>query len=435
MSSVLDRIAHRAGQKNVRFTTLAHHLTPEFLESTWHGLNQRGAPGISGETMEAYGKARAERIPELVERLKRHAYRVPPVRRTYIPKAGNTQKMRPLGIPEVEDRLLQAAVSRLLTPIYEAVFQPCSYGFRPGRDAHQALAALDAQLAFRPINWVYEADVQGFFDHLDHEWLLKMLDLRMGDPGITRLIRKWLTAPIVEPDGKVHRPTEGSPQGGPLSPLLANIHLHYALDQWFVAGFRRTCTGEAYLTRYADDFVVAFEREEDARRFASILPERLAKFGITLAPEKTRHVRFGRREWAQAIRERRPTERFEFLGFVHVGGRTQKGRPILIRRPSTKSQRKFLQRVKGWLAGHQHDPTPRQQAQLSAMLRGHDHYFGLPGCLPKLRLMRVRVLWTWRATLNRRSQRSRHGWGWYASKPWFRLPTAKLRPKAAASTA
>ena len=166
-----------------------------------------------------------------------------------------------------------------------------------------------------------------------------------------------------------------------------------------------------------------------------ILPERLAKFGITLAPEKTRHVRFGRREWAQAIRERRPTERFEFLGFVHVGGRTQKGRPILIRRPSTKSQRKFLQRVRGWLADHQHDPTPRQQAQLSAMLRGHDHYFGLPGCLPKLRLMRVRVLWTWRATLNRRSQRSRHGWEWYASKPWFRLPTAKLRPKAATATA
>ena len=238
MSPALDDIAYRAkDQPHACFTALAHHLTMEFLDDTWQQLNQHGAPGLSGETMDAYDRVRRTRIPTLVETLKAHAYRVPPIRRVYIPKAGQPQKRRPLGIPEVEDRLLQAAVNRLLQPIYEADFVEGSYGFRPGRSPHDALGALQTTMMTRPMQWVFEADIRGFFDHLQREWLMTMLRERIGDPGILRLIAKWLHAPIVEPDGHRSRPTEGAPQGGPLSPMLGNVYLHYALDLWL----RRPC--------------------------------------------------------------------------------------------------------------------------------------------------------------------------------------------------
>ena len=254
MSTNLDDIAYRAQQQPaVRFTALAHHLTEEFLEETWQMLNAHGAPGLSGETMAAYARVRRFRIAKLVERLKAHAYRVPPIRRVYIPKPGQPQKQRPLGIPEVEDRLLQAAVSRLLTPIYEADFRDSSYGFRPGRSPHDALRAVEQTVMRRPIREVFEADIRGFFDHIQHDWLMKMLALRIGDPGILRLIQKWLRAPIVEPDGRHVRPTEGTPQGGPISPLLGNIYLHYALDLWFEKVVQPACVGKAYLVRFADD--------------------------------------------------------------------------------------------------------------------------------------------------------------------------------------
>ena len=306
MSPKLDAIAQRAkDQPHARFTALAHHLTVEFLEDTWQQLNQHGAPGLSGETMDAYDRVRRTRIPTLVETLKAHAYRVPPIRRVYIPKAGQPQKRRPLGIPEVEDRLLQAAVNRLLQPIYEADFVEGSYGFRPGRSPHDALDALNTAMMTRPMQWVFEADIRGFFDHLQHGWLMTMLRERIGDPGVLRLIEKWLQAPIVEPDGRRARPTEGAPQGGPLSPMLGNVYLHYALDLWFEKAVQPVCRGEAQLIRFADDFVVAFAREEDARQFARELPARLAKFGLELASEKTRLMPFGRRAWYVARRAQR----------------------------------------------------------------------------------------------------------------------------------
>lgn len=430
MSPQLDDIAFRAkAQPAARFTALAHHLTEEFLEDTWQGLNHRGAPGLSGETMETYGRQRGRRIPGLVSRLKTRGYRVPPVRRVYIPKPGQPAKRRPLGILEVEDRLLQAAVSRLLTAIYEADFVEESYGFRPGRSAHDALAAVEAAVMTRPMQWVYEADIRGFFDHLQHDWLMTMLSERIGDPGILRLIQKWLHAPIVEPDGTRSTPTEGAPQGGPLSPLLGNVYLHYVLDLWFKKAVQPVCRGEAQLVRYADDFLVLFAREEDAQRFAAALPARLAKFGLELAEEKTRLMPFGWRVWRAAENRGLPSERFDFLGFRHFGARTRSGVWRLQRRLTPKSRHKFLLQTKTELHRLMHASVLVQQQYLSRALRGFFGYFGLPGCFSALETLRLQVLYAWIQVLRRRSQRSHRGKTWYFSQRWFWVPPAKLRPR------
>jgi group II intron reverse transcriptase/maturase len=430
MSPQLDAIANRAkDQPHAHFTALAHHLTADFLEETWQQLNQYGAPGLSGETMDAYDRVRRTRIPALVETLKAHAYRVPPIRRVYIPKAGQPQKRRPLGIPEVEDRLLQAAVNRLLQPIYEADFVEGSYGFRPGRSPHDALDALATTIMTRPMQWVFEADIRGFFDHLQHGWLMTMLRERIGDPGVLRLIEKWLQAPIVEPDGSRSRPREGAPQGGPLSPILGNVYLHYALDLWFEKAIQPACRGEAQLIRFADDFVVVFAREEDARRFATALPARLAKFGLELAPEKTRLMSFGRHAWHVAEQQGMPSARFDFLGFTHFGARSRAGHWGLQRRPTMKSRRKFLVRVKSELHRLMHAGVLAQQRYLQQALRGFNGYFGYPGCTPALETIRYQVSYAWYQVLRRRSQRSHQTKSWYFNQPWFWLPGATLRPR------
>ena len=430
MSPQLDTIAYRAKeQPHARFTALAHHLTAEFLEDTWQQLNHHGAPGLSGETMDAYDRVRGTRIRALVETLKAQAYRVPPIRRVYIPKAGQPQKRRPLGIPEVEDRLLQAAVNRLLQPIYEADFVEGSYGFRPGRSPHDALDALETTMRTRPIQWVFEADIRGFFDHLQHAWLMTMLAERIGDPGVLRLIEKWLHAPIVEPDGSRSRPTEGTPQGGPLSPLLGNVYLHYALDWWFEKAVQPFCRGEAQLIRFADDFVVLFAREDDARRFAAALPPRLAKFGLELAAEKTRLMPFGWRAWRAADDRGERPERFDFLGFTHFGARSRAGHWGLHRRPTAKSRHKFLLKVKGELHRLMHAGLVAQQRYLTQALRGFYGYFGYPGCSPALETIRYQVSYAWYQVLRRRSQRAHQTKTWYFGQRWFWLPGVKLRPR------
>ena len=430
MSPQLDDIAYRAkDQPHARFTALAHHLTAEFLEETWQHLNQHGAPGLSGETMAAYHSVRGPRIQALVDRLKAHTYRVPPIRRVYIPKPGQPLKSRPLGIPEVEDRLLQAAVNRLLQPIYEADFCEESYGFRPRRSPHDALAELSTIMMTRPIQWVFEADIRGFFDHLQHAWLMRMLAERIGDPGVLRLIEKWLHAPIVEPDGRQTRPTEGAPQGGPLSPLLGNVYLHYALDLWFKKAVQPACRGEAQLIRFADDFVVLFAREDDARHFATTLPPRLAKFGLELAPEKTRLIPFGKRAGnASECRGERP-EHFDFLGFTHFGARSRTGRWGLQRRPTAKSRHKFLLKVTGELHRLMHAGVLAQQRYLTQALRGFYGYFGYPGCSPALETIRYPVSYAWYQVLRRRSQRSHQTKTWYFGQRWFWLPGVTLRPR------
>lgn len=427
MSPELERIGQRAkADQGLCFTALAHHLDEEFLNETWQGLNKRGAAGVDGVSMSAYAANLDENLKNLVQRLKTHSYRAPNVRRTYIPKAGNPAKLRPLGIPTVEDRLLQAAVSRLLAPIYEAGFLDCSYGFRPGRTAHQALAEVRLAVLKGEAHWVAEADIRGFFDHLNHEWLMQMLQLRIGDPWILRLIRKWLKAGTLD-QGAVTTPEEGTPQGGPLSPLLANIYLHYVLDLWFTRVVRPRCHGPAKLVRFADDYVALFERQEDTERFATALPKRLAKFGLSLAEEKTKLIPYGRAHWK---RGQSHAHHFDLLGFRHHLGTDRYGRMTVVRIPCPKSVRKFLNGVGEWLRQHLHDRPSEQQRVLAQKLRGFYQYFALWHTTTKLRAIRDEVYRLWRNALRRRSQRSRLTWEEWRRKPWFDLPQPKLLHRA-----
>ncbi len=381
MKTKLDRIAEKAKTDGkLRFTALVHLLTPEFLMETWKQMNRRGASGVDQETMAEFAFNLEERSRDLVGRLKARRYKAPPVRRVEIPKGDG--KTRPLGIPTVEDRLPQRAVARILNAIYEQDFLPCSYGFRPGRSPHQALAALRDKAMAGRARCVFETDIRGFFNHLNHDWLMRMLKLRIGDPEILRLIGKWLRAGVFD-GGIVVETKEGSPQGGPISPLLANIYLHYALDLWFEKRFLRQCRGKAYLIRFADDFVAVFEYPEEARRFEWEVRKRLSEFNLEMAPEKTRRVPFGR---YAPIRQQGKRCCFDFLGFRHLGGKDGKGNYSVIRIPTTKSCRKFLDNVKTWLTKNMHADRMEQQRQLTKKLRGFYQYFALNGCLDKLRL-------------------------------------------------
>jgi len=419
----LERIAHRAeAAPHERFTALAHHLTEEFLCDTYGLMNRRGAPGVDRLSMRSYGQHLEAHAADLVARLKRGAYRAPPVRRTYIPKAGNPAKLRPLGIPTVEDRLLQATVARVLGAIYEPVFLDSSFGFRPGRSARDALQRVRRVVLSGRVQYVYEADIRSFFDHLDHAWLLRMLALKVGDPTILRLIRQWLTAGIWD-QGTVTRPEAGTPQGGPLSPLLANVYLHYVLDLWFTHAVRPRLTGAAALVRYADDFLVLFEHAEDAERFATVLPQRLAKFGLEVAPEKTRLLAFGPHAWRQG---RAATGTFDFLGFTHRLGTSRTGQMVVVRQPAKKSVQRFLLETKAWLRQHMHDAPRDQQQTLAAKLRGVYQYFGLRLCYRVLEQIRRQVQRYWHWTLRRRSHTSRATWAWVHQRPWFHLPAPRV---------
>ena len=318
----------------------------------------------------------------------------------------------------MEDRLLQRAVARILSAIYEQDFLPSSYGFRPGRNPHQALAALRDKAMAGRATCVFETDIRGFFNHLSHKWLMRMLKLRIGDPEILRLVGKWLRAGVFD-RGIVVDTEEGSPQGGPISPLLANIYLHYALDLWFEKRFLRLCRGKAYLIRFADDFVAAFEYPKEAMRFEWEVRKRLAEFNLEMAPEKTRRVPFGRRA---------PTHRrgkrcsFDFLGFKHLGGKDTKGNYVVIRIPTTKSCRKFLDNVRTWLVKNMHINRVEQQKHLTKMLRGFYQYFGLHWCREKLRLVRFYVVRLWVKFLRKQSQRHNYTWQNLNRRSWFKLP-------------
>lgn len=427
MSTQLDRIAKRAqADPKLRFTALAHHLTEDFLRETWQGLNKRGASGVDGVSMRAYGDRLDENLHTLVETLREHRYRAPMVRRVYIPKAGNPEKMRPLGIPTAEDRLVQAAVARILGAIYEPDFLDCSYGFRPNRSAHQALAALRTPVIRGAAQWVVEADIRGYFTHIDHAWLLRMLELRIGDPTILRLVRKWLKAGILD-QGQASMPEEGTPQGGPLSPVLANIYLHYGLDLWFERVVRPRCRGNAQLIRFADDYVTLFALQQDAERFAAVLPKRLGKFGLSLAEEKTTLIPFGTRHWVSG---QSYPHHFDFLGFRHHLGRSRYGRMAVIRVPSPKSVRKFTGAIKTWLGQHRHERPMEQQRVLAQKVRGFYQYFALWHTTRKLRAVRREVLRLWARELGRRGQRGARSQAQWTDRPWYRLPEPTvLHPK------
>jgi group II intron reverse transcriptase/maturase len=364
-------IAKRARAcRHHRFRDLYRCLDAGLLLCCWPDLNQDAASGVDEVTAAAYQENLVANIQELAERLKRKRYRAKLVRRCYIPKENGQQ--RPLGIPALEDKLVQLACAKLLTAIYEEDFLECSHGYRPGRSAKDAVADLTFNLQYGCYGYVVEADIKGFFDHMDHDWLLEMLALRIDDRAFLNLIRKWLKAGILETDGQIIDPESGTPQGGIVSPALANVYLHYALDLWFEHVVRRHCRGETLMCRYADDFVCAFRYRDDAERFYRTLPRRLEKFGLEVAPEKTRTLRFSR--FHPSLQRR-----FTFLGFELYWFNDRKGTPRVMRRTARKKLQGACRRIKAWIRANRHLPGRQFIAGLNRRLRGHYNYYGVRG--------------------------------------------------------
>lgn len=429
VSPQLQRIAIKAEQdKRVRFTSLAHLLSPEFLTASFRKLNKHGAPGSDGVTMEAFGSDLDTEIDRLWQELRAGRYRASPVRRVYIPKANG--KLRPLGVPTVRDRTTQRAVAEILGAVYEPYFKDFSHGFRPGRSTHDALESLRVTIDRAPIRWIVEADIASYFDTVNHDWLMKFLRHRIADRTLLRLVAKWLKAGVMEA-GVVCRNDEGTPQGGPLSPLLANIYLHYVLDLWFDHRFKPTTAGTCALVRYADDFVVCFEHRHEAERFRQELDARFAAFGLRLSEEKTRLIEFGK--GSERNGETGPSlvpRSFDFLGFTHYMRRRGKRDGVyrVARKPSRKSRNKFLDGVKTWLGRNRHLPIGQQASALQRKLKGFYVYFGLRYCLPSLRHIRWHVGRLWIMELRKRSQRHRLWWSNVLKCPWFHsLPEPRLR--------
>lgn len=402
MQTSLRGIAKKAQeQKKHRFGNLYEMLNEEFLLDCWRYIRKDAAYGVDRVSAEEYEENLEENIRQLVERLKKKSYRAKLVRRQYIPKGEG--KFRPLGIPATEDKLLQVAVKRILEAIYEQDFLRCSYGYRPNVSALHAVDKLTVKLQFGQYNFIVEADIKGYFDNIDHERLVEMLEERIDDRALIRLIKKWLKAGILDTDGKVIHPTTGTPQGGIVSPILANVYLHYVLDLWFHRIVKKHCRGEACLIRYADDFVCAFQYQADAERFYRVLGKRLGKFGLEVAAEKTRVIPFHRDPPAHK-------SRFDFLGFEFYWGKDRGGRPHLKRRTSRKKLRASLKRFAMWCRENRNLRLMILFRRLNAKLRGYYNYYGVVGNYASLNQFfgqAMRILFKW---LNRRSQRRSFNW-------------------------
>jgi group II intron reverse transcriptase/maturase len=371
-------------------------------------LKREAAPGVDGVTWRQYGEALEDNLRDLSERLRRGAYRARPVRRAYIAKADGRQ--RPLGVTVLEDKVVQRATVEVLNAIYEIDFVGFSYGFRPGRSQHDALDALYAGLLTKKVNWVLDADIRGFFDAIDHGWLVKFLEHRIADRRVVRLIQKWLNAGVLE-DGKRTWSEQGTPQGGSASPLLANVYLHYVFDLWTQRWRRTEARGEMIVVRYADDFIVGFEHKSDAERFLAELTERFRRFALELHPDKTRRIEFG--PFAAANRTRRgqgKPETFDFLGFTHICGKKRNGRFTVLRQTMRKRLQAKLKQVKLQLRRRLHDPVPEVGKWLNSVVRGHVNYYGVPMNGPALSLFRFQVGRLWYRSLKRRSQKTRLNW-------------------------
>ena len=408
--SALDRVREAAERdKQVRFTALLHHIyNIESLRAAYYALKRDAAPGVDGETWGHYGEALEENLADLSERLKRRAYRAKPVKRAYIAKADGRQ--RPLGIPTLEDKIVQRATADVLNAIYETDFLGFSYGFRPGRSPHNALDALYTGLLTQKVNWVLDADIRGFFEAIDHGWLVKFLEHRIADQRVVRLIQKWLNAGVLE-DGVRTWSEEGTPQGGSISPLLSNVYLHYVFDLWAQRWRRTHAHGDVIVVRYADDFIVGFQHRADAERFLADLRERFTKFSLELHPEKTRLVEFG--PYAAENRRRAgqgKPETFTFLGFTHICGKKRNGRFTVVRQTIRKRLQAKLSEVKAELWRRLHDPIPKVGAWLRAVILGHLRYYGVPMNGPALFTFCFQVGWLWHRALARRSQTGFVSW-------------------------
>jgi len=393
------------------FTTLAHHIDISLLHVAYGLTRKDGAPGIDGETAKSYEKNLEANLRSLLDRFKSGTYFAPPVKRVYIPKSDGSKNRRPIGIPTFEDKVLQRAVSMVLEAVYEQDFREVSYGFRPGRSAHQALDALwHGVMEMNGV--VLELDIQNFFGSLDHGHLRCILDQRIRDGVIRRMIDKWLKAGVLE-DGAVHYPESGSPQGGVVSPNFSNIYLHEVLDAWFEDVVKPRLKGPAVLIRYADDAAIAFAYEEDAERVMEVLPKRFEKYGLTLHPQKTRLVPFRR---PRPSGKGSPTDRddgagtFDFLGFTHFWGKSRKGGWVVKRKTARSRLQRAVKAIHAWLSRNLHLPIEDQQAALKQKLRGHYGYYGIIGNARALGDFLHHVTRAWRSWLDRRSQRSRMTW-------------------------
>ncbi len=402
MSQELERVRQRARKdKKVRFTALQHHLSVERLRQSFFGLKKQAAPGVDGMVWKEYAEHLEVNLQRLYERVQRGTYRAKPSRRVYIPKADG--KERPLGVASLEDKLVQGAVTEVLNAIYETDFLGFSYGFRAGRSQHDALDAL--ALTRGKVNWVLDADIRGFFDSISHEWLRKFLQHRIGDRRILRLIDKWLQAGILKPTEK------GTPQGATLSPLLANVYLHYVLDLWIAQWRRKHAVGEVIVVRYADDFLVGFQQKEDAQRMLSLLRERMAQFALELHPDKTRLIEF----WRFAAKKRgrrnlgRP-ETFDFLGFTHICGMNKEGGYLLMRNSVAKRVKRKLHAIRVEMRKRLHRAIAEQGQWLAQVFRGFAQYYAVPTNYRAVNNFRGELARCWYRSLRRRSEKRRITW-------------------------
>lgn len=411
-------IAKKASSdKTHRFRNLYSLLTAGFLLWCWDFIHKRAAPGVDKQTAADYEENLLGNIQALVEQVKEKRYRAKLVLRKYIPKLNG--KRRPLGLPAIADKLLQTAVAKILEAIYEQDFLACSYGYRPGIGAHDALKDLSVALGSGRYHYVVEADIQSFFDHIDHDHLLAMLAQRIDDKPFLNLIRKWLKAGILETDHRVIHPQTGTPQGGTVSPVLSNIYLHHVLDTWFETVVKAHCRGEAYLCRYADDFVCAFQDETDAQRFYHVLGKRLGRYGLNVAADKTRLLRFSRVD-------RKRSAAFEFLGF-EFRWEFKKFNPVIKRRTARKKYRAALAEMRAWSRTHCRLPKRLLFDKLNRKLRGYYHYYGLRGNFESLSDYFFQIKRILFRVLNRRSQRKSYNWkGFEALAKAFKLQPPRI---------
>lgn len=412
VSTRLQRIAQLAREDRERaLVSLAHHIDMDLLRIAYRLTRKDGAPGVDGQTAADYEANLEENLQSLLDRLKSGLYKAPPVRRVYIPKGSDPAKKRPIGVPTFEDKVLQRAVAMVLEAVYEQDFLDCSYGFRPRRSAHQAIKDLWEGLMSMGGGWVVEADIEGYYDNLDHSQLRSFLDQRVRDGVLRRILDKWLRAGVME-EGTLSHPTIGTPQGGVISPLLSNIYLHKVLDEWFEEVVKPRLEGQAFLIRFADDFVLVFQREADARRVLEVLPKRFGRYGLRLHPEKTRLVRFDRprKTEPRRVQPHEEPRSFDFLGFTHFWEKSRRGNWVVKRKTASNRLTRFLRQLNLWCQANRHASIKWQHAQLLSKLRGHGGYYGITGNSKSLSRVRYWVERIWRKWLRRRSRTSNLTW-------------------------
>ena len=426
-SSGLSRIREAARRDSrLQFTNLLHHVNADLLGQAYRSLKRQAAAGVDGVTWAEYGEGLEERLADLQDRIHSGRYRAKPSKRTWIPKSDG--RLRPLGVAALEDKIVQQALVMVLQEIYEEDFLGFSYGFRLGRSQHNALDAIYVAITQRKVSWILDADIRGFFDTLDHEWLMKFVGHRVSDPRVLRLIRKFLRAGVSE-GGEWSKTVVGTPQGAVISPLLANIYLHYVLDLWVAAWRQRHARGEVYIVRYCDDFVLGFQHRSEAERFLAALKQRLARFGLELHEGKTRLIEFGR--FAAKNRKERGSgkpETFDFLGFTHICAKRKADGGFALRRKTiAKRLRVKINEVKEVLMRCRHRPMPEQGGWLRSVVQGHFNYYGVPGNRKALDAFRTQIGRSWLRALRRRSQKAR-SLTWERFQRWMKtwIPTARI---------